>query len=253
METSSNQKTYALFAAPAARKLVNALEEAGAKLFQFAPVGTEKIVCGENDEIVRERLNEFQWIVFPDVFAVEYFLEILQENELDPFELDHARVLALGEAVSDRLRFVQLHADIIPPTTKTNKVLSSLFDYLGKDDLKDLKFLFPREMSTDVQLKNSLIAAGAEVTELGVYRADVPEKNKSANLKALLKGGAIDEFIVSSPEDIVSLKHYLSTEDLAGEFADIRFSGVDEVSMQTLREHELRPGFFQIKRKEAEK
>lgn len=250
METSSNEKTYALFSTPVNRKIIDTLEHAGAKIFQFAPVETVKIDAGNNSEIIKNNLNGFDWIIFADVFAVEYFLEILEENAIDLFELDTARVLAFGEAVADRLRFVQLHADIIPHSTETETVFSTLTDYLGKKDLSGLSFLFPKEISFNSELKKKLIDSGADLVETAIYQVKMPEKNKAANLLALIKGGAIDEFIVSSAEDLVSLKRYLSTENLSEILADIKISGVDENSIQTLRENNLRPKFFsyQIKR-----
>jgi uroporphyrinogen-III synthase len=247
METSSNQKTYALFSTPLNRKLIAGLEENGAKVFQFAPVETRRIDAETNSEIIRNNLTEFDWIIFPDVFAVDYFLEILEENEIDLFELDASRVLAFGEVVADRLRFVQLHADIIPHSMETETVFSTLVDYLGKEDFSALKFLLPSEIAADFDLKRKLIDAKADVTEIGLYQVEIIEKNKTVNLKALLKGGAIDEIIVSSAEDIISLKHYLAAENLAEIFSDIKISGTNEGAMQSLRENNLRPQFFQNK------
>jgi uroporphyrinogen-III synthase len=247
METSSNEKTYALFSAPSNRKLIAGLEQNGAKVFQFAPVETSRIDAGINSEIIKNNLTVFDWIIFPDVFAVDYFLEILEENEIDLFELDASRVLAFGEVVADRLRFVQLHADIIPHSMETGTIFSTLVDYLGKEDFTGLKFLLPSEIAADLDLKRKLIDAKADVTEIGLYQVEISDKNKTANLKALLKGGAIDEFIVSSAEDIISLKHYLAGENLPGIFSDIKISGANETSMQTLRENNLRPQFFQNK------
>lgn len=247
METSSNQKTYALFSNPVHRKLVARLEENGAKVFGFAPIETEIIKTEYNSEIIKNNLTAFDWIIFPDIYTVDYFLEILEKNAIDLFELDAARVLAFGEAVADRLRFVQLHADIIPHSTEIETVFSALTDYLGKETISGLKFLFPMEKTFDSKLKDKLTASGADVTDLIIYQIKIVEKNKTANLKALLKGGAIDEFIITSAEDIVSLKYYLSNENLREVLSEIKISGVDENSMQTLRENNLRPHFFQIK------
>lgn len=247
METSSNQKTYALFSNSVYRKLVAGLEQNGAKVFSFEPIKAEIINAESNSKIIINALSEIEWIIFPDVFTVEYFLEILEEIRVDLFELDAARVLAFGEAVADRLRFVQLHADIIPHSTQTETVFSALTDYLGRENFSELKFLFPKEVTFDSKLTDKLIASGANVTEVIIYQIKIAEKNKRSNLKALIKGGAIDEFVITSAEDIVSLKHYLSTENLSEVLSDIRISGVDENSMQILRENNLRPNFFHIK------
>lgn len=248
METSSNDKTRALFSNPANRAILAQIEQTGAKIFQFSPVNAEKINSEADFEIIKNNLSSFDWIVFPDVYTVDYFLEILEENEIDLFELDNISVLAMGEAVADRLRFVQLHADIIPHSTEIETVFDALFSYLGRDNLGGLSFLLPKEFSGDGDFKNDLIESGANVVDFAVYRARVADKNKTANLKALLKGGAIDEFIFTRSEDIISLKYYLSPEKLTEAVAGIKVSGVDEITMQALRENNLRPAFFHIKR-----
>ncbi len=241
MQNASNQKTYALFSTPANRKLAAALSKSEAKVFEFEPVEIRAV------KTVQISADDFEWIIFPDVYAVDFFLELLEESSIDLFELDAAHVLTLGEPVADRLRFVQLHADVIPPTIETETVFAALTDYLGKENLNGLRVAVPKESGFEFELKGKLTDAGATVTEIIVYQANVAEKNKTANLKALLKGGAIDEFIVSAPEDVVSLKHYLSPDDLPEIFAGVRVSGTNEISMQALRENNLRPHFFHIK------
>lgn len=248
MEASSNQKTYALFSNPANRKLVAQIEQTGAKVFQFERIQPEKLNVDAGLELIKSGLNTFDWIIFPDIYAVEYFLEMMEENEIDLFELDEIRVLAAGEAVADRLRFVQLHADIIPQTIEPETIFSSLLSYTGTANLANLKCLIPKESAFDGTLKKILIDAGAYITELAVYQAHIEDKNKTANLKALLKGGAIDEFIFTSAEDIMSIKFYVFPEKLTGLFPETIASGIDEITMQTLRENDLHSKFFQIKR-----
>ncbi|MGC2236444.1 MAG: uroporphyrinogen-III synthase [Pyrinomonadaceae bacterium] len=246
METSSNEKTYALFSTPANRKIIAQIEQTGAKIFQFASVKTKRINAGL--ENIKNTLFAFDWIIFPDVYAVDYFLEILEETEIDFFELDEIRILAMGEAVADRLRFSQLHADIIPHSIEIETVFAALLSYVGKDNLDGLNFLIPKEITFDSQLQKSLIESEANVSEITVYQALIDEKTKTPNLKALLKGGAVDEFIFTSVEDIISLNYHLFPETPVEILSGIKTSGINETTMQALRENNLRPTFFQIKR-----
>lgn len=247
METASNQKTYALFSNVENRELAGKLEQSGAKVFRFSAVTIHPIISEENSETLQNNLREFDWIVFPDVFAADCFLQILEESGIDPFELDAVQILACGEAVADRLRFVQIHADIIPQTIEKETVFSTLLNYLGGENLGNRNFLIAKAAHSEMEFKDELIKSGANVTEIAVYQAQIDDKNKTANLKALLKGGAIDEFIFSSPEDLLSLKFYLSTEDLSEILRDVKTSGTNESAMQALRENDLRPNFFHIK------
>ncbi len=55
--------------------------------------------------------------------------------------------------------------------------------------------------------------ANAELIEMAVYRAKISDKSDTTKLKTLLKGGAIDEFIFSAPEDLIALHQYFPDEN----------------------------------------
>jgi uroporphyrinogen-III synthase len=244
MEIVSNQKTYALFLNVSTEKLAEKLESEGAMVFRFSPVTTRLVRFEESPEIIKNNLHEFDWIVLPDVFAVDHFLNLLEENKLEFFELDALRVMAFGEAVADRLRFAQLHADIIPSAIDADIIFLTLLNYLGKDDLTGMNFLMPKGLEFKTDLTDKLIERGANVSELAVYEIESGEKDKTAKIKALLKGGAIDEFIFDSPEDILSLKYYLANAVLSEIMSGIKILGTNETMLHALRENALHPHFF---------
>lgn len=243
MKTASEPKTYAIFAHPAHRKLIEELENDGSKVFQFAPLAAQKIESEENADIITDALTNFDWIVFSDVYAVEYFLQTLNEREIDLFELDAVRILAFGEAVADRLRFVQLHADIITAdiitNEDTNNVFSAVINYVGEGEISNTKFLVPKRLGYDFELKDKLIAAGAEIAELSIYKIEISEKKEISKLKTLLKGGAIDEFIFTSPEDVFCLKSCVYPEILPEIMTETIIIATNEITIRTLIENKL--------------
>ncbi len=246
MEIVADKKTYALFSNAQAVVLAAKLEHKGAKVFRFAPPVVRQIISNEISKIVKNDLRDFDWIIFPDVFAVDSFVRILEENEVDLFELDALQIVALGEAVSDRLRFVQLHADIIPAFTDAESVFSTILQYLEADDLSALNFMMPKASQTTIDLTKILSESGASVLELAVSEVELMT-NQRAKITALIAGGAIDEFIFTSPEDVFSLKHFLVTDDLSKILDGISTSGTNEIAIQALRENNLRPHFLKIK------
>lgn len=245
--TNSNEKTYALFSNPANRKIISKLEKDGAKVFKFPPLETEKIVLDKKIIADLENFSNFDWIIFPDVLTVDYFLQNLQENEIDLFEIDSVRVCAIGEAVADCLRFVQLHADVIPTSTKTKDVFLALSDYIGKDKLNGLKFLLPKEKSLEYEIKKSLIMSSANVIELPIYQAKISSAIEIAKLKILLTGGAIDEFIFSTPTDLLAFKSYFNTDSIAAILSEIKVSALDKTVLQALGESNLTAAYFHLK------
>jgi uroporphyrinogen-III synthase len=243
---NSNEKTYALFSNPTNKKIVATLEEKGTKVFQFPPLETEKTSLDEKSVACIKNLNSIDWVIFPDVLTVDYFLQILEETEIDLFEMDSVRVCAFGETVADRLRFVQLHADIIPTSIEAAQVFLALSDYIGKDGLNKLKFLLAKETLLEYEIREKLIEKGANVVAMPVYQAKKMKTDEITKLKILLKGGAIDEFIFSSPTDLIALKHYFGSNEISTILSEINISTIDKAMFQALKEHNLKPQYLQL-------
>ena len=245
MADSSNGKTYALYANPINRKLVADLEKAGAKVFQFPPLQVEKIVLEPTAIEILRNLSTFDWLVLPDVLATDFFLENFESGGIDLFEIDFLRTCALGEAVADRLRFVQIHADVIPASVEAEKAFSAIADYVGENALGNLRFLFPNKVSESNQLKEILTASGADVVELPVYKTVITNKLEITRMKTLLENGAIDEFIFTAPTDFIWLDYYFEGVNLTDVFAEIKVSAADGVTFQSAGEHKIeRVGLF---------
>lgn len=240
MTDAGNEKTYAIFDAPANRKIIGDLEKSGANIFLFPPVTTGKIELNATETAYFTSLENFDWLIFADVFAVDYFLETLDANAVDAFELDNLRVCAFGETVSDRLRFASVHADVIPAKVSAPEVFAALLNYIGEIDIGGLKFLY---LTGDLQaddLTGNLRANNAEVVELPIYRTIRGENSELIKLKTLLKGGAIDEFILTAPTDLIALKNYFKPENLADVFSEIKISASNGVMFQAAKEYDLK-------------
>ena len=231
----SPEKTYALFATPFNKKIIADLNSQNIDAVIFPTITTCEI---EDKQSFLENLAEFDWLVFPDVYAVEYFVNALEKNGVDLFELDELRVLAFGEAVSDRLRFSQLHADIIPSTIKTSDVLQSLKDYVF-EDFAELKFLVMQEQNSKLEIISELQNLNSSVTELPIYSANIADETQIPKLKALLKGGAIDEFIFSTHFDVLNLAQIFQAENLADILEGVTITATDGLTLQSLKEFRL--------------
>lgn len=222
-------KTYAIFDSPLNKKRIAVIEQS--IIFPTITISeTEKV------NSLFQTLDEFDWLIFPDVYTVEYFVTALEKQGVDLYELDSLRVLAYGEAVADRLRFSQLHADVIPSTIKTSDVLQSLKDYVfDEDEFADLRFLILKEQYSEIELANEL----ANVTELPIYSVEIADEAEIPKLKALLKGGAIDEFIFSSHYDVLNLAQLFQTENLSELLEGITLTAIDNLTLQSLQEFRL--------------
>jgi uroporphyrinogen-III synthase len=222
------EKTYALFDSPFNQKRIAEIEQA----IIFPQITTLEI---DYDDSPLQNLAGFDWLIFPDVYAVEYFVGALEKLGVDLYELDALRVLAYGEAVADRLRFSQLHADVIPSSIKTSDVWQALEDYIF-EEFDQLSFLVLQERTAKIEIVEKL----PRVTELPIYSAEIADETAIPKLKALLKGGAIDEFIFSSHYDVLNLAQIFQTENLAELLEGIELTATDNLTLQSLQEFRLK-------------
>lgn len=240
MNDSENGLTYAIFDTAANRKLIGDLKKSGAPVRLFPPLTAIKNELDETQNAYFKRLVQFDWLIFADVFAVDYFIEMLEENAADIYDLDALRVCAFGETVSDRLRFAAVHADVIPSKVFAPEIFAELVNYIGASAIGGLKFLFLTNETLNDDLTANLREANAEVIELQLYRVKPEENSELIKLKTLLKGGAIDEFVLTAPEDLSALRYYFKSENLADVFAGISVAASDAVMLQAAKEYDLR-------------
>ena len=133
---------------------------------------------------------------------------------------------------------------MIPARLDAESVFKALRDYLfDGNEFDGLRILLPKEVSFETELTGLLRARQSEVAELAVYRLKTENAAGLTKLKTLLKGGAVDEFVFTSPADVSTLA-VIFREKLKDLLAGTSVSATDETTFQTLREYELRPLYF---------
>lgn len=240
-----NENTYGIVKTPANQKLIDHLKSEGAEVIEFPDLETfGKLSSGNAVEILKLVENS-DWLIFTDILAVEHFVGFLEKIEFDLFELDDLRVCSFGEAVSDRLRFVQLHTDVVAEKLNTQMVLEDILKYIAdKAVFIKTKFLIVKGVSTGDQLKKLIESKNGKAENLSVYEfQDIREMNFT-KLKSLLIGGAIDEFIIASPIDLLIIREIFQFDNFQTLFDEITFSAKDDITFQFLRENDVTPKFF---------
>ena len=139
-----NQKNYAVIDAPLNKRLIARLKENGGQVLIFPALKTSGVRLTEAAVEFIKNPSNFEWIIMTDVFAADYFIGALREYETDFYELDKTTVCTLGEAVADRLRFDQIHADVIPPNFNDDRIFGSISQYAG-GDIGAVRFLVLQE------------------------------------------------------------------------------------------------------------
>jgi uroporphyrinogen-III synthase len=233
-------KTYGVFEQNQNKKFIQSLIGDGCKIISFPQIEYYQSNLSENETKYLRNPENTDWLIFTDINSVEYFIRFYENNSLDLYELDNLRVIAFGEAVSDSLRFVQIHSDIIVDNFDDQMIFDQIKEYLlGVEGLFELNILFIKGNQKNYYLTELLKEAKANIRELSIYQSKLPED--STKLKTLAINGAIDEFIFLRAEEVFDLSLYFYPQKINDELDEIQMIGTDEITLKTLREFGLSP------------
>jgi len=144
------------------------------------------------DETLR-KLDQFQWVIFTSVNAVEAFCQRLWDIGFDVRALSHLKIAAIGSSTASALEDRSLRADVVPDSFRAEALAAALSGLVAEK-----KVLWPRASRGRDVLPESLTAAGASVTELVVYRnEDVAAIDPE--IVAQLRSGDLNWVGLSSP------------------------------------------------------
>lgn len=242
MSSNISDKVYGLTDSEASQKRIAVLKAQDARVLKFPSVNFKRVLDQSAVNKAAQNLANYDLIIFSDIHTVGVFLEVLEENAVDLFELDNLTVCAFGEAVSDRLRFVQIHSDVIPAKLDEESIFGTIRDFISDpDELKGLRVLFLKSAGEDARVSERLRSKVASLDELGVYQWKGISARERIRLTTLIKSGAMDEIIFCCVEDVQNLASLFYPEILSEILAGTQISSTDATAFQTLREHDLNP------------
>src|SRR5258708_11522114 len=191
------------------------------------------------DEAI-ENLFGYDWMIFQNVNAVEFFLHRFQVLGHEISDLDSLRVCGVGEETVHRLEESQVHIDVITDRLSTQALFDAIETYVGgREALRGLNFLVPTAGSSRGYLQEALEEFGARVDLVAAYRTCPAKDSGLVRINALLAGGGIDCVAFPSGSDVRDLAAVLDTNDLDEVFAGIGVVCMDETTTQTANEFGL--------------
>jgi uroporphyrinogen III methyltransferase/synthase len=144
-------------------------------------------------DLVLERLNEFDWILFTSVNGVKFLFDRLWETGGDLRRLGGVKLAAIGEGTAQALGDLRLCADLVPDTFRAEALAEALRPLVaGK------RVLWARASRGRDVLSRDLRGAGALLEELIVYRNTDVEALEPGVLQAI-ETSQVDWICLSSP------------------------------------------------------
>lgn len=188
-------------------------EQACAAAAPFEALGAEVIVLpaveviptppGElRDAVARLANGAFDWVVLTSANGVRVLFDALAGDRLDARAFGRTRVAAIGPATAAALADRGIRADLVPEEFISESLGASLGPLASGQ-----RVLLARAAGARPVLASTLVAAGAEVCELALYRVATPPPDPIA--LARVRAGDIDVVTLGSPSAAEGLHRLL--------------------------------------------
>ncbi len=231
------KKKIGIFDTSANKSKIENLETQGYEVFRLP---TLEIV--ENDLALqinnfKNLISENDWLIFSDIFTVDIVVNRLAENKFDIYELDQVRICTLGEAVADRLRFSQVHSDVIPGKLNPNRIISDLLSYIASDnEMKGSSFTIFEGKDRKNGIFEEFEKANINAKQILIYDTVIVNGIEASRIKLLIENGAVDEVILFSVEELEYFRILLDLNGLNEISELVQISSTDEIVLKSIDE-----------------
>ena len=148
-------------------------------------------------DLLRQKLDTYQWIIFTSPAGVEIFFDEMDRKEMDVRSLGQAKIAVIGEGTKKKLKEHHLLADFVPDVYDG--------DTLGAELAKELqgneKILIPRAEAGNKKLTELLEQTGAQVDDIATYTTRY-EKSRLIDEKKELETGSVDCVVFTSASTV---------------------------------------------------
>ena len=169
------------------------LEANGAEVIQFPTIKIQPI-----EGVNIPSLNEYDWVIFTSVNAVEIFYERLRENGKDARAFGESNICAVGAKTVEALNRIGIHPDFVPSHARGNAIAAEIGEVDGR------KILLPRAKIATADLPNGLREKGAQVDDVPLYDTVKVASENRDEIKADLLNGRIDLVTFTSSSTVTN-------------------------------------------------
>lgn len=181
-----------------------------------------------------KRINEFHWLVFTSSNGFRFFIQRLNELNIDIRELRDIKIAAVGRSTGEEIKRLCLRIDLIPENYRAEGLVES-FKKIYKENLKGIKFLFPRADNASEVLPEKLRNLGGIIEAPVTYCSRKPEVH-AKRLKRFLKEGRVTLAVFTSGATFKNLLEILGND--SGELMrNVKIAAIGPVTKKTIESH----------------
>ncbi|MEQ8200867.1 MAG: uroporphyrinogen-III C-methyltransferase [Syntrophomonadaceae bacterium] len=212
--------------------LLQRIRDEGGEAIEFPAI---EIVRQEDLSALHEafaRLEEYTWIVFTSVNAVDIFFSELQTREIDIRDLKGIKICAIGPATAVKLADRGLKVDLIPEEYRAEGIVAGLRQNIKPAE----RILLPRAQGARQILPESLREMGAVVDEVIIYRSQTASRVDEAMLQDLREGN-FDYITFTSSSTVTNFVNIIGQENVIHIDAGVKVACIGPITARTAREN----------------
>jgi uroporphyrinogen III methyltransferase/synthase len=175
-----------------AGELSQLLEDAGAEPVELPLIRLEPIDAA----VFPAPLDSYDWVLFASANAVVHFWRLLSRSGHDWRALGAARIGAVGPATARALEAHHVRPDFVPEEYEAAALVT---EFPGSP--AGQRILLPRAAEAPPALSEGLLAAGANVDSVAVYR-NVIDETETVELERQIEGGELDAVTFTSASTV---------------------------------------------------
>ena len=204
------------------------LEANGAQVIQFPTI---KIQPLDVDSVYIHAINDYDWIIFTSVNAVEIFYECLRENGKDTRAFGMSKICAVGPKTVDALNGIGIQSDFVPSHSRGSAIAAEMEDVRGK------KILLPRAKIANADLPNGLREKGAVVDDVPLYDTVKVASENRDDIEADLLNGRIDFVTFTSSSTVTNFLEMFPTHAPAALLPEVKVTVIGPTTQKTVEEY----------------
>ena len=233
-----------------ASEFADLLETKGAEVIQFPTIeihpitdAPQKLVAQGPRASAQNQLNitetidmleEYDWVIFTSVNAVEIYYERLREKGKDARVFRGSSICAIGPKTVDALNNIGIHPDFVPSHSSGRVVATEIENVQGK------KILLPRAKIATADLPNTLRERGAHVDDVPLYDTVKVKSEHSDTIEKDLLDGRIDYVTFTSSSTVKNFLEMFPTHSAKDLLENVQVAVIGPTTEATAKEHGMR-------------
>ncbi len=214
-----------------ASEFADLLETNGADVVQFPTIEIRPL---QLDRTYTQSINEYDWIIFTSVNAVEIFYGHLRKERKDVRAFGGTKICAVGPKTVAALNSIGIHPDFVPSHARGSTIAAEIEDVCRK------KIFLPRAKIATAALPEGLRERGAHVDDVPLYDtvkvASDSDKGRDA-IETDLLNGSIDFVTFTSSSTVTNFLEMFPTQTPAALLKSVQVAVIGPETQKTAIAH----------------